>query len=172
MSSPFFTSCKPHEFALGLFWWSIVFWVIKQGCTYVKSFVTDYLSWTLEMIELNPGLRGTFKRVGVAQKPISYYYCLGILLCYWQKYNPEGWYVTVYCSFLSKVPWNRFIFCSFLRNWVRVFLPICSCRSPILASCCLGKHSRMSPSVKSMKCWLQPGTHWFHRYLVLRIFFP
>lgn len=56
------------------------------------------------MIELNPSLCGTFKRVGVAQKPISYYYCLGILLYYWQKYNPEGWYVAVYCSFLSKVP--------------------------------------------------------------------
>lgn len=48
----------------------------------MKSYVTDYLSWTLEMIELNPSFRGTFKCVGVAQKPISYYYCLGILLCY------------------------------------------------------------------------------------------
>lgn len=34
------------------------------------------------MIELNQSLRGTFKHVGVAQKPISYYYCLGILLYY------------------------------------------------------------------------------------------
>lgn len=53
------------------------------------------------MTELNSSLCCTFTYVGVAQKPVSYYCYLGILLYYYQKYNPKGWRVINCYSFLS-----------------------------------------------------------------------
>ena len=68
------------------------------------------------MIELNSSLCCTFTYVGVAQKPISYYCYLGILLYYYQKYNPEGWCVINYYSFLS----NSSLKCIF--KWLLYFV--------------------------------------------------